>query len=397
MPATYPYQQQRRPTANFRTSEGPNGYTNSQSFSGIPVQVEQAPPMMSPDHYRMQQNMGIAPRGPTPQFAASPMGRERFPQMQQGQAPQAPMLSGGMNVGTAPGAAAMGGASASTTLGKIEYGRLKDQHAILLGRYKAMAESNAAEAQKLLPQITAIEGRMFPESNEVPGGHSMGDLQSQQSTSQQAPQMRSPVAPPAPLPMSGPAYDARVRQMYGTAGADLAERPLLGVKPAPETPIPPLTPPPSGMGNSPADYRQASGQAYKNQAAIARTNDAGRQQTLAQNQGQMRQNSQAMKNIEAKGPQFDAARAATTQPAQPAQAAATTQPAVPGFNPTSAQATPQQMQGETQSAQATAPTSQPSQAQGTPLTQDLAVHFLRQAGNDRAKAEQMARAAGFSF
>lgn len=326
----------RQPTINFNSRSTPQGQYTNTNYSGIPFSPPTPLPMntasvnlgydqpvsMPLEQATRMRNQGNIARGPSPQFAASKQGLSRFGSYgEQGQALNTPAQSAGPPQ-QQRAAQPIFNKTRHDLLTKNRDDALKALKGLPKDENKQPIKDDAyhaafAEYQKHNAALNEYRESILGPAQQ---GGEQPAAPAQAAPATQPAQQPAKANPPTPtLPMSGPAYDSRVRQMYGTAGADLAEHPLLGVKPLPETPIPPLSPPPSGMGNSPADYRQASGRAYSNQSAIARMNDAPRQQQMAQNQGQMQQNSQGLANIEAKGPQFDAQRAATTQPSQPGQ------------------------------------------------------------------------------
>jgi hypothetical protein len=166
----------------------------------------------------------------------------------------------------------------------------------------------------------------------VEGGHGGDDVITGQSGASSGamqytnphtgnPQMRAPIDPQESqsrlaATQADPAYQQRLQAAYATAGRDLDKNPQLGVQRVPQTYIPPVSVPPGGMGNSPADYRQASQQAHANQGAIARMNDRPNQQLRVQNEAQMRQNDGARQNIAARTGQFNDQRNARVQQGQ---------------------------------------------------------------------------------
>lgn len=352
------------PYGSVRESVGPTGATTSLSARNLPITQPGLDDDLPSDRRLELKNHGNISRGPSPQSRLALSGSSPMPMNNPGPAPT-PFAGNAGGLGYSGAAPATPAPAGLTT----------DQKKMLKGyRDRLHAEAKAIpigldglptpEAKAKMDEVAKYDEQLNPRPTFLdpkPAASAASPVQTAPSPSMPnsnpqtgSPQMNAPISP-APLPSgfsngtdgrivvdrSDPGLQSRERQMYATAATDLDKNPQLGTTAPQHTPLPPLTPPPSGMGNGPADYRQASATAYRNQASIARVNQAGDDKVNNANQAQVAQNQQASVNIGNKGAQMDLARAATTQPAQPAQAAApTSQPAqVASAQPSQAQPT----------------------------------------------------------
>jgi len=310
-------------------------------------QVPQAP-MMSQQQISRQRNMGLAPRGPSSNFRSSALGQQRF-------GPVAP-------VAQAPPMTQPSPAPAQPATPKYTSDQLK--------QLKAYRDRRAKELEgEMDPEKTAAGQKELAGYDEI-----IAPKPAFLNPAPAAPPATQPAAQPAPranppkatLPMSGPEYNKRVRNMYATAAKDLDNNPTLGTQPVPQSP----TSVTYGAEAARRAVEMGPDQMRRNEAAILRGGQAPAQQVTERNIGQMEQNQMAATNIGYRGAQFDRGDYALNQP-----------PRAP-----TAQDGPQYVEQG----------AQPPMG-GNQLSVDQARQFLQQAGGDRAKAEQMARAAGYTF
>lgn len=308
-----------------------------------------------PSERRMRmQNEGLLPRGPSPQFSAG--ARAPAP------APYSPSFSPGAGASGQPATGAAGSAPTATPVqpySKMRHsllqgrearalkdlqsnthkdddgtitpndaynaalarhqaalGELDDYEKTFLGRGQATPPPTTAPAPTAAPTPTGQPAGPAPYTNPDTGN----------------PQARAPITDENRIDTTSSAYQDRRREgldlAYKTAGDDLRANPQLGAKMPQHTPLPPLTVPPGGMGNSPADYRQASAQAHGNQASIARVNQAGDDRVNNASAAQIQQNQGATAAVD----RYQAGQANQVQQSTAALPGAT----APGQKPTKA-------------------------------------------------------------
>jgi hypothetical protein len=304
------------PYGSYRRSSGPNGVTETETMplnpsapapfmnAGVNAQptVNNSPAPYSGDALLRRQNMGLSPRGPSPNAFPSPK-------------PVAPNMTAGMdqNAPVTPqfrlGSVERGRAHKELMdlknnppeqgPGTPEYtewqGHIKDLNGRLYGA------TPAPTTQPSTPSAPAQAGGSAPYSGRPapttqPGETSPGaPLPQSESYVRRGPNL----APEAPLDPSE--RQRRVRDMYATAAADLDKNPGLGTQPlqAPRTQFT------YGAEAARRAVEMGPGQQGRNEAAMRRGEQRRVNTVNDASAAQFAQNQQASQNIGLRSQQFD--------------------------------------------------------------------------------------------